>query len=659
MLVLGILTIGGIASLQLPPAWAWSCASASLVLAILAVILAVRLCSHLRDSLNHIAKPLAALAEGRLDVTLPPLAAGHEAAAIVTAGHSLLPRLTRAAQTAAMFHAATSAQVIVAAGQIVLANDSARRLLGAATDDAIAALTQWRADGGTGTVTLGGRILAPTCSPIVADDGTALGEAVDLADITDQVSLTHDIETVVLQAAKGDLSHRVSTEGRSGTGRVLADDVNRLLGTIAQVVDDLATQLEGLATGDLTRRINGMYEGVFGRLKGDFNGTAVKLATVVKQIGGTAEHLTHIAGEVSGSSLELSDRGEKHAASLQEAAAALEELTATVRQNATNAQQANVFAVQARETAGASAQVVADAIAAMGRIEDSSTKIGAIVGMIEEIAFQTNLLALNAAVEAARAGDAGKGFAVVAQEVRNLAQRSADASKEIKGLISESGREVTAGAQMVKNAGGALEQITGSIHSVAAIVEEIAAATREQSTGIEQVTTTISEVDEATQQNAALVEESAATAQALEQQAEGLKDQMAFFLLEASQAQGVARHAALVLGTKIDHVVFRQNVLDTIAGKNNLTDDKLPDHHCCRLGKWYDSVQEPVVKNSQWYAALLDPHKRVHESGKTALSCHAAGNAAGRQHAVDALQGASNQVLEILDALAHDIREGH
>ncbi|MCR6631848.1 MAG: CZB domain-containing protein [Magnetospirillum sp.] len=133
---------------------------------------------------------------------------------------------------------------------------------------------------------------------------------------------------------------------------------------------------------------------------------------------------------------------------------------------------------------------------------------------------------------------------------------------------------------------------------------------------------------------------------------------MAFFLLDPAQAQGPARHAALVLGTKIDHVVFRQNVLDTIAGKNNLTADKLPDHHCCRLGKWYDSVQEPLVKNSRWYGALLDPHKRVHEAGKTALSCHASADGAGRQRALDALQGASGQVLEILDSLARDIRNG-
>ena len=625
----------------------------------LAVIMMTRLCSVARQNAETLAKPFVALAEGRTDIRFPTVTPNHEASAIMAAGQSLLPRVVEGLRTAAAFQNGTTPRIVLGPQGVELCNQAAHDIVGDSLADLVAGLERWRSAGSSGVVEIAGHTLSPHSTAIVGPDGTKLGHAVELVDLSDQIALNHEVETVVLRAALGDLSQRVAVEGRRGTARALAEDVNRLLVTISKVVDDLATQLEGLATGDLTRRIDGMYEGVFARLKGDFNGTAIKLAAVVKQIGTAADHLNHIAGEVTASSMELSERGEKHAASMEEAAAALEELTATVRQNSTNAQQANVFAAQARDTAGSSAQVVTAAIAAMGRIEDSSTRIGAIVGMIEEIAFQTNLLALNAAVEAARAGDAGKGFAVVAQEVRNLAQRSADASKEIKGLIAESGREVTSGAQLVKNAGNALEQITGSIHQVAAIVEEIALATREQSTGIDQVTLTISELDEATQKNAALVEESAATAQSLEHQAAALNDQMAFFLLDAAQAQGPARHAALVLGTKIDHQVFRQNVIDSIVGKNNLTADKLPDHHCCRLGKWYDSVEEPLVKGSPWFTALLEPHKRVHASGKAALSCHASGNGSGRQQALEVLGDASEQVLEILDSLARDIREGH
>jgi len=207
----------------------------------------------------------------------------------------------------------------------------------------------------------------------------------------------------------------------------------------------------------------------------------------------------------------------------------MEELAATVRQNAANAQQANQFAAGAREVAASGGGVVADAVEAMGRIEASSRKIGDIVGMIDEIAFQTNLLALNAAVEAARAGDAGKGFAVVAQEVRNLAQRSAQASKEIKGLIAESTDQVKTGADLVKGAGKTLDEILGSVRRVADIVAEIAAASSEQASGIDQVNSAVSQMDEMTQQNAALVEESAAAAHSLEDQAGELTRLMAFF----------------------------------------------------------------------------------------------------------------------------------
>lgn len=651
------MVLGGGAATQTNGAATIVILGAAILMAALTLALALRLAGRQRAALAALAQPLTALADGRTGLRLPELAADHEAAPVLAAIRALHPRLLDAARHAAAFTHGTTPRLVLDGDVIVQANPSAQALLGDSLPHLPAALKAWTASGQE-MLELDGHTLAVSLHAAADSSGTTVGQVVELVDMTDQIALNHTIDAVVQRAAKGDLSHRVSEDGRSGASRVLAADINRLLATVAHMLDDLAGHLEALATGDLTRRVDGLYEGVFARLKGDFNGTAIKLATVVKQIGTAADQLNHIAGEVTASSLELSERGEKHAASMEEAAAALEELTATVRQNATNAQQANVFATQARETAGASAHVVTEAIAAMGRIEQSSGKIGAIVGMIEEIAFQTNLLALNAAVEAARAGDAGRGFAVVAQEVRNLAQRSADASKEIKTLIADSGREVNAGAQLVKDAGGALQQITGSIHSVAAIVEEIAAATREQSTGIDQVTQTISELDEATQQNAALVEESAATAQSLEQQAAALNDQMAFFLLDAAQAQGPARHAALVLGTKIDHVVFRQNVLDSIAGKNNLTADKLPDHHCCRLGKWYDSVQEPLVRNSPWYNALLDPHQRVHAAGKTALSCHATGNAAGRQHALDALQGASEQVLGVLDSLARDIRAG-
>ena len=594
------------------------------------------------------AQAVAALETGARVAPAVELPAGHEFAVIVATAARLRPRLIEGDRGIGIVNGAGRPWLVVGDGQLTFANTVARTVLGEALTDCAAQLANAPAhlaiagrDFDVGTVALG--------------DG--LGTAFLLTDVTDERAQAGELAQLLEAATKGDLSRRLEVEGRSGAPRTVAVSVNQLLDTQARLLDDFAAQMEGLATGDLTRRVDAMLEGVFNKLKGDFNGTVIKFATIVKQIDASGKALAGIAAEIAGTGTELSERTEQHASSLQEAAAALEELTASVQQNSVNAQQANVLAGQARDTSASGARVVSDAIAAMDRIEGASGRIEGIVGMIEEIAFQTNLLALNAAVEAARAGDSGKGFAVVAQEVRNLAQRSSTASKEIKMLIAESGREVDSGAALVKEAGHSLERIAASVDQVAAIIAEIASATAEQTSGIQQVGRTVAEVDDATQRNAALVEESAATAKSLEDQAHSLDDQMAFFLLDKNAAQGLSRHAALVLGTKIDHMVFRQGVMDTIEGRNNLKADKLANHHQCRLGKWYDGVDEKTVTGNPWYQRLAAPHQRVHEAGRRALACHAEGDRSGRDRAVADLEAASKEVLAILDSLARDIRQ--
>jgi methyl-accepting chemotaxis protein len=213
----------------------------------------------------------------------------------------------------------------------------------------------------------------------------------------------------------------------------------------------------------------------------------------------------------------------------------MEEISVTVKKNAENAQQANQVTAGTREVADRGGQVVAQAVDAMSRIEDSSAKISDIIGVIDEIARQTNLLALNAAVEAARAGEAGRGFAVVASEVRSLAQRSSQAAKDIKDLITNSSRQVQEGVELVNRAGTSLNEIVGSIKQVAAIVSEIAAASAEQAGGIDQVNRALTQMDEVTQQNSALVEENAATAKTLEQQSQSMDERVTFFRLDDAQ----------------------------------------------------------------------------------------------------------------------------
>jgi methyl-accepting chemotaxis protein len=228
------------------------------------------------------------------------------------------------------------------------------------------------------------------------------------------------------------------------------------------------------------------------------------------------------AGEISSAADDLSRRTEQQAATLEETAAALDEITVTVRKTAEGAKQARDVVSRTRENAEHSGTIVRQAVAAMGSIEQSSRQIGQIIGVIDEIAFQTNLLALNAGVEAARAGDAGRGFAVVASEVRALAQRSAEAAKEIKALISTSGEHVSAGVRLVSDTGGALGQMVDQVAEIDAVVTAIAASAGEQATGLVEVNTAINQMDQVTQQNAAMVEQSTAASHALAQEAEEL-----------------------------------------------------------------------------------------------------------------------------------------
>ena len=381
-------------------------------------------------------------------------------------------------------------------------------------------------------ITIGGLKFQHVATPVIDQHGKRSGTVVEWKNETVEKAIETEVDDLVKAVVAGDFSQRVPVDGKSGFMLNLASAMNALCENTARAMQDLIGMLSALADGDLTKRINADYQGMFGQLKNDANTMAERIGATIAEIKASAAEVTNASAEISTSTTDLSQRTEEQAASLEETSASMEEISSTVKKNAESAQQANASAGATRDVADRGGQVVAKAVDAMAKIEDSSRKISDIIGVIDEIARQTNLLALNAAVEAARAGEAGRGFAVVASEVRSLAQRSSQAAKDIKDLITNSNGQVKDGVELVNRAGASLTEIVESIKKVAEIVADIANASAEQASGIEQVNKALTQMDEVTQQNSALVEENAATAKTLEHQAKAMDERVSFFKLD-------------------------------------------------------------------------------------------------------------------------------
>ncbi|MFN3857372.1 MAG: methyl-accepting chemotaxis protein [Caulobacter sp.] len=333
-------------------------------------------------------------------------------------------------------------------------------------------------------------------------------------------------------------------ERTSAAERAKAEEARRRAAEEQQrVVEELAGALSRLADADVTHRLSGLPEG-YRKLQDDYNQALDVLQETLKGVAGAAAGISAGTDEIAQASDDLSRRTEQQAASLEETAAALDELTATVRKSAEGARQASDLVTTARGEAQQSSVVVRDAVAAMGQIEKSSGQIAQIIGVIDEIAFQTNLLALNAGVEAARAGEAGRGFAVVASEVRALAQRSADAAKEIKGLISASTGQVGEGVKLVGDTGEALRRIVDRVGEIDSLVSEIAASSQEQAVGLNQVNTAVNQMDQVTQQNAAMVEQATAATHSLKSETLDMARMVGRFRLGDTAPAAQPRRAA-------------------------------------------------------------------------------------------------------------------
>ena len=375
----------------------------------------------------------------------------------------------------------------------------------------------------------GSAVFVQTAAPVVSPEGERLGVVVEWRDRSQEVAVEAEVGEVIEAAAAGDLSKRIEVDGKSGFFRRLAEGVDGMLDANAGTMADVQRVLGALAQGDLTQRITADYRGVFGRMRDDTNATVERLTETMQRVRAAVDAIRTAAREIAAGNSDLSARSEQQAASLEETAASMEELTSTVKNNAESSFQARKLATGAADVASRGGAVVDQVVEQMNGITAASKQIENIIGVIDGIAFQTNILALNAAVEAARAGEQGRGFAVVAGEVRALAQRSAEAAKEIKGLIGGSVERVDRGATLVGEAGGTMRDIVEAVRRVSDLMEEISAASQEQSAGIEQVNQTITHMDGVTQQNAAMVEQASAAAHSLQEQADDLADVVAVF----------------------------------------------------------------------------------------------------------------------------------
>ncbi len=378
---------------------------------------------------------------------------------------------------------------------------------------------------------VGGMDVRLLANPIADETGARLGAVIEWMDRTAEVTAEKEIAAIVEAAAAGNFSKRIAEADKGGFLLEMARGLNAILGTSEEALTEIARILKVLVQGDLSQKIEAQFKGVFAELAADSNSTIERLQEIILQIRGTSEAINAASHDIAMGNNDLSRRTEEQASSLEETAASIKEFAATVRQNAENAAQANRLAEEASEAATRGGDVVGRVVSTMSGITESNREIADITTLIDGIAFQTNLLALNAAVEAARAGEQGRGFAVVASEVRTLAQRAAQAAKDIKAVIAASVGKVDEGAKLVENARAAMEKIVAQVKRVTAIISEIAAASKEQSDGITQVNQAVVSIDQITQRNAALVEEATAAARSMEEQSAALVRSVAIFKL--------------------------------------------------------------------------------------------------------------------------------
>ncbi len=428
----------------------------------------------------------------------------------------------------------------------------------------------------TSNLELAGRSMQVIASPVISDSGERIGYVAEWQDRTQEKQIEREIEDLVNSVKAGQLSARIGLADKEGFAKSLSINMNGLTDVIENAFREINRVVEKMSNGDLTDSIHADYQGTYAECKENINNTMSKISELIVQIHEAAAFVNNSSQEMASGNNNLSHRVEQQAASLEETAASMHELSSTVKSNSDNTLQATKVVQTATLLAEKGGEVVQSAITAMQEINESSNKIAEIIGVIDEIAFQTNLLALNASVEAARAGEQGRGFSVVATEVRNLAQRSANAAAQSSELIQNSVQKVRAGTAFVNETGAALVEIVDSIAKVGDIMEHITASSSEQSAGISQVNQAIAQMDDITQQNAALAEEAAAGSMAMSDQSAKMTKLLDFF--SVGKKSGSARHKTVASkpaasASQPNKPLVSKPVAPTISSVSSIGDD--------------------------------------------------------------------------------------
>ncbi|MDG6774799.1 methyl-accepting chemotaxis protein [Thiomicrorhabdus sp. ZW0627] len=499
---------------------------------------------------------------------------------------------------------------------------------------------------------LGKEIVDLVVDPIFDEKHDRIGTVAEWKLMTIQLAIEDEIEHIVSDAAKGNLNGRIQVERLSGFEKTLSLSINQLLDSFAETTQSLNIILSHMSDGDLSQRLHGEFEGELLAMKVAINNALSNIALTFGKVKLGSQEISNMSKEVAVASEDLSDRTQQQAASLEQTAATMEELTATLQLSAEHSEKANEIAHDSAEQAENGVGVMNKTMEAMNGISELSKKIGEITSVIDGIAFQTNLLALNAAVEAARAGEHGRGFAVVAGEVRNLAQKSAESSKEISALITTASSQIETGTELVNQTGLAFQEMVDKIHEVETLVSEVSTTTAEQAKGISEVNQAVANLDQMTQQNAALVEQLSATAGNMNSQATTQAEFVDRFKLGDMKVSNHSLAKSIDFAeAKMMHLSWNVKLENLLADqKTDIDHQAARDYKSCPLGKW-------ILSEGQKYnglpamQSLITIHKQFHETLGQVIQAKEEGNLELAQEVKDKFVTLSDKVMDAIDHL--------